>query len=56
MHLEAQVISGATNQVTADDAPAAHPTLSRLSTDGVGGTSEPDFNDLVISITANPVQ
>lgn len=57
-HLEAQVISGATNQVTAPalHVSGAYPTWTLSFDDGVGGTSEPDFNDLVISITANPVQ
>ena len=56
-HLKAQVISGATNQVTA---PALHvsggyPTWTLSFDDGVGGVSEPDFNDLVLTVTATPV-
>jgi PKD repeat protein len=57
--LEAQVISGAGNQVTA---PALHvsgsyPTWTLAFDDGsVGGANEPDFDDLVITVTAHPVQ
>jgi PKD repeat protein len=53
-HLQAQVISGATNQLTA---PALHvtgsyPTWTLSFDDGVGGAGEPDFNDLVLTVTA----
>ena len=56
--LEAQVISGAVNQITA---PALHvtgsyPTWTLSFDDGVGGAGEPDFDDLVITVTANPVE
>lgn len=55
-HLRAHVISGATNQVSA---PALHvrgayPTWTLDFDDGVGGAHEPDFNDLVLKITAHP--
>jgi PKD repeat protein len=55
-HLQAQVISGATNQLTA---PALHvtgsyPTWTLAFDDGVGGSGEPDFNDLIITVTATP--
>jgi PKD repeat protein len=57
-HLKAQVISGALNQVMA---PALHvsgsfPEWTLTFDDGVAGASEPDFNDLVITVTADPVQ
>ena len=57
-HLKAQVISGAINQVTA---PALHvtgsyPTWTLAFDDGVGGPGEPDFNDLIITVTATPAQ
>jgi hypothetical protein len=56
-HLKAQVISGALNQSMA---PALHvggsfPQWGLVFDDGVAGPGEPDFNDLVISVTANPV-
>jgi PKD repeat protein len=57
-HLKAQVISGALNQVMA---PALHvsgsfPQWTLTFDDGVAGPGEPDFNDLVISVTADPVE
>jgi PKD repeat protein len=57
-HLKAQVISGALNQSLA---PALHvsgsfPQWTLTFDDGVAGPGEPDFNDLVISVTADPVQ
>jgi PKD repeat protein len=54
--LEAQVISGATNQVTAPalHVSGAYPTWTLAFDDGVGGPGEPDFNDLIITITATP--
>jgi PKD repeat protein len=57
-HLKAQVISGALNQVMA---PALHvsgsfPQWTLTFDDGVAGPGEPDFNDLVITVTADPVQ
>jgi PKD repeat protein len=56
-HLKAQVISGALNQSMA---PALHvtgsfPSWTLIFDDGVAGPGEPDFNDLVITVTANPV-
>src|SRR5262245_40195158 len=53
-HLKAQVISGALNQVMA---PALHvsgsfPEWTLTFDDGVAGPGEPDFNDLVITVTA----
>jgi PKD repeat protein len=56
-HLKAQVISGALNQSLA---PALHvsgsfPKWTLTFDDGVAGVNEPDFNDLVISVTADPV-
>jgi PKD repeat protein len=56
-HLKAQVISGALNQSMA---PALHvtgsfPAWTLIFDDGVAGPGEPDFNDLVITVTANPV-
>jgi PKD repeat protein len=57
-NLKAQVISGATNQVTAPalHVSGAYPTWTLAFDDGsVGGASEPDFDDLVIPVTANPV-
>ena len=56
--LEAQVISGANNQVTAPGlhVSGAYPTWTLSFDDGsVGGVNEPDFDDLVITVTANPV-
>jgi PKD repeat protein len=55
--LEAQVISGAVNQITAPSlhVTGAYPTWTLSFDDGVGGAGEPDFNDLVITVTANPV-
>jgi PKD repeat protein len=57
-HLKAQVISGALNQSMA---PALHvsgsfPQWTLTFDDGVAGPTEPDFNDLVISVTADPVE
>jgi PKD repeat protein len=57
-HLQAEMVSGATNQVTA---PAIHvsgsyPTWTLTFDDGVGGVGEPDYNDLIMTVTANPVQ
>ena len=57
-HLKAQVISGALNQSLA---PALHvsgsfPQWTLTFDDGVAGPDEPDFNDLVITVTADPVQ
>jgi PKD repeat protein len=57
-HLKAQVISGALNQSMA---PALHvtgsfPSWTLIFDDGVGGPGEPDFNDLVITVTAHPVE
>lgn len=56
-HLEAQVISGAGNQLTAPalHVSGAYPTWTLAFDDGVGGANEPDFDDLVITVTANPV-
>ncbi|HKT59093.1 MAG TPA: PKD domain-containing protein [Gemmatimonadales bacterium] len=56
-HLQAEVVSGATNQLTS---PALHvtgsyPTWTLSFDDGVGGPGEPDFNDLVMTVTAHPV-
>jgi PKD repeat protein len=55
--LEAQVISGAVNQNTAPalHVTGAYPTWTLSFDDGVGGPDEPDFDDLVITVTANPV-
>jgi PKD repeat protein len=55
--LEAQVISGAVNQITAPSlhVTGAYPTWTLSFDDGVGGPGEPDFDDLVITVTANPV-
>jgi len=55
--LEAQVISGAVNQITAPalHVTGAYPTWTLSFDDGVGGAGEPDFDDLVITVTANPV-
>jgi len=55
--LEAEVISGASNQVTAPSlhVSGAYPTWTLSFDDGVGGPDEPDFDDLVITVTANPV-
>jgi len=57
-HLKAQVISGALNQSLA---PALHvsgsfPQWTLTFDDGVAGVNEPDFNDLIITVTADPVQ
>ena len=57
-HLKAQVISGALNQSLA---PALHvsgsfPQWTLTFDDGVAGAGEPDFNDLVITVTADPVE
>jgi len=57
-HLKAQVISGALNQSMA---PALHvtgsyPSWTLIFDDGVAGPGEPDFNDLVINVTAHPVE
>jgi PKD repeat protein len=56
--LEAEVVSGATNQLTAPalHVTGAYPTWTLSFDDGVGGASEPDFDDLVITVTANPVE
>lgn len=56
-HLEAEVISGAVNQITAPSlhVTGAYPTWTLSFDDGVGGPGEPDFNDLVLTVTANPV-
>jgi hypothetical protein len=55
--LQAQVVSGATNQITAPalHVTGAYPTWTVSFDDGVGGSVEPDFDDLVLTITANPV-
>lgn len=55
--LEAQVISGAGNQLTAPAlrVTGAYPSWTLSFDDGVGGSGEPDFDDLVITVTANPV-
>jgi PKD repeat protein len=57
-HLQANVISGATNQQTAPalHVTGAYPTWTLSFDDGVGGPHEPDFNDLVMTVTATPVQ
>jgi PKD repeat protein len=56
--LDAEVISGAVNQVTAPSihVTGAYPTWTLSFDDGVGGSGEPDFDDLLITITANPVE
>jgi PKD repeat protein len=56
--LEAEVISGASNQITAPSlhVTGAYPTWTLSFDDGVGGPGEPDFDDLVIIVTANPVE
>jgi PKD repeat protein len=56
--LEAEVISGASNQITAPalHVTGAYPTWTLSFDDGVGGPDEPDFDDLVITVTANPVE
>jgi PKD repeat protein len=56
--LKAQVISGALNQSLP---PALHvsgsfPQWTLTFDDGVAGAGEPDFNDLVITVTADPVE
>jgi PKD repeat protein len=55
--LEAEVISGATNQLTAPalHVTGAYPTWTLSFDDGVGGPGEPDFDDLVLTVTADPV-
>jgi PKD repeat protein len=55
--LEAEVISGAVNHITAPalHVTGAYPTWTVSFDDGVGGAGEPDFDDLVLTITANPV-
>jgi PKD repeat protein len=56
-HLKAEVISGAINQLMAPalHVSGAYPTWTLAFDDGVGGAGEPDFNDLIITVTANPV-
>ncbi|CAN5836864.1 hypothetical protein BH24GEM1_BH24GEM1_21560 [soil metagenome] len=56
--LQAQVVSGAGNQITAPalHVTGAYPTWTVSFDDGVGGAGEPDFDDLVLTVTANPVQ
>ena len=56
--LDAEVISGATNQITAPalHVTGAYPSWTLSFDDGVGGADEPDFDDLVITVTANPVE
>ncbi len=56
--LKAQVISGVNNQVTAPalHVTGAYPTWTLSFDDGVGGSGEPDFDDLVMTVTANPVE
>jgi PKD repeat protein len=56
--LEAEVVSGATNQITAPSlrVTGAYPTWTLRFDDGVGGAGEPDFDDLVITVTADPVE
>jgi len=56
-HLKAKVISGAINQAIAPalHVTGAYPTWTLAFDDGVCGPNEPDFNDLVITVTANPV-
>lgn len=56
--LEAEVVSGATNQITAPAlrVSGAYPTWTLSFDDGVGGPGEPDFDDLVITVTADPVE
>ncbi|HEY7502459.1 MAG TPA: PKD domain-containing protein [Gemmatimonadales bacterium] len=55
--LAAEVISGATNQLTAPalHVTGAYPTWTLSFDDGVGGPGEPDFDDLVLTVTADPV-
>jgi PKD repeat protein len=55
--LEAEVVSGATNQLTAPSlhVSGTYPTWTLSFDDGVGGPGEPDFDDLVMTVTANPV-
>ncbi len=55
-HVKAQMVSGATNQITAPSlhVTGAYPTWTLSFDDGVGGPGEPDFNDLVITLTAHP--
>ncbi len=57
-HLQADVVSGATNQQTAPalHVSGAYPTWTLSFDDGVGGAHEPDFNDLVMTVTATPAQ
>jgi PKD repeat protein len=56
-HLQAEVVSGATNQQTSPalHVTGAYPTWTLSFDDGVGGTGEPDFDDLVMTVTATPV-
>jgi PKD repeat protein len=56
-HLQAEVVSGATNQLTSPalHVTGAYPTWTLSFDDGVGGPGEPDFNDLVMTVTAHPV-
>jgi PKD repeat protein len=55
-HLQADVVSGATNQLTAPalHVSGAYPTWTLSFDDGVGGSHEPDFNDLIMTVTATP--
>jgi PKD repeat protein len=55
--LEAELASGASNQITAPalHVTGAYPTWTLSFDDGVGGAGEPDFDDLVIIVTAHPV-
>jgi PKD repeat protein len=55
-HIKAQMVSGAINQQTAPalHVTGAYPTWTLAFDDGVGGAAEPDYNDLVISLTAHP--
>ena len=54
-HLQAEVVSGATNQQTSPalHVTGAYPTWTLSFDDGVGGPGEPDFNDLVMTVTAH---
>jgi PKD repeat protein len=56
--LEAEVVSGAANQITAPSlhVTGTYPTWTLSFDDGVGGAGEPDFDDLVLTVTANPVE
>ncbi len=55
-HLKARVISGATNQSSAPSlhVTGSYPTWTLSFDDGVGGVHEPDFDDLVLTVTAHP--